>query len=270
MPASCALRPACGDSEQTKPPPWRLMDLVVRRYPCVTISMDAAMISATHTQTFPHQAAFAPGALLDYARLDATPVATDPFLHVVVENFVPQPGLSAVVADLPDMQRGGSFPTGGLRLGPTGRTLMAELEGNRFRDVVAAKFGLDLAAAPTMVTLRGQSREKDGRIHCDSTAKQVTVLLYLNPQRDSWQRREGCLRLLRDDADLENFAVEVPPVNGTLLVFPNGPTIWHGHRQFVGQRYVVQLNYMTNDGKARSELRRHRISAFMKRLTPAA
>jgi SM-20-related protein len=62
----------------------------------------------------------------------------------------------------------------------------------------------------------------------------------------------------------------VPPVNGTLLVFPNGPTTWHGHRPFVGPRYSVQLNYMTTGAKARSELRRHRISAFVKRLTRAA
>ena len=232
--------------------------------------MDAIVTYANQASILPHLTAFAPGSLLDYERLEATPVAAEPFAHVVVENFVPQPGLSHVVSDLPHMQRGGSFPTAGLRLGTTGRTLMAELEGSRFRAAVAAKFGLDLSDAPTMVTLRGQSRERDGRIHCDSTAKQVTVLLYLNPQRDSWERREGCLRLLRDGTDLENFAVEVPPVNGTLLVFPNGPATWHGHRQFVGQRYVVQLNYMTNDGKARSELRRHRISAFMKRLTPAA
>jgi hypothetical protein len=59
-------------------------------------------------------------------------------------------------------------------------------------------------------------------------------------------------------------------VNGTLLVFPNSPAAWHGHRRFTGQRYSVQLNYMTTDAKARSELRRHRVSAFMKRLTRAA
>jgi len=50
----------------------------------------------------------------------------------------------------------------------------------------------------------------------------------------------------------------------------NRPAAWHGHKRFTGQRYSVQLNYMTTDAKARSELRRHRISAFMKRLTRAA
>jgi hypothetical protein len=130
-------------------------------------------------------------------------------------------------------------------------------------------FALDLNDAPVMITLRGRTREKDGRIHCDSTAKRVTVLLYLNPETDAWNRQDGCLRLLRGPTDIDDYAVEVPPVNGTLLVFPNGPTTWHGHRPFVGQRYAIQLNYMTNDDAARSELRRHRVSALVKRLVPA-
>ena len=207
---------------------------------------------------------------LDYDLLSRTPVGTDPFSHIVVSRFVPAPILDGVVADLPPIGKGGSFPTGGLRLGPTGRALVEELESPRFRNAVAAKFGLDLEGAPTMVTLRGQSREKDGRIHCDSTAKRVTVLLYLNPEGAEWARQEGCLRLLRNGKDIEDYAVEVPPVNGTLLVFPNGPATFHGHKQFVGRRYVVQLNWMTTDDKARYELRRHRVSAFLKRLTRAA
>lgn len=207
---------------------------------------------------------------LDYDKFAATPVASDPFGHVVVPGFVPPAILSAVVGDLPPIQKGGSFPTDGLRLGDAGKALIAELEGPRFRAAVAGKFGLHLDGAPTMVTLRGQSREKDGRIHCDSTAKRVTVLLYLNPESADWARKDGCLRLLRGPDDIEDYVVEVPPVNGTLLVFPNGPTTYHGHKQFVGRRYVVQLNYMTTDDKARYEMRRHRISAFLKRLTRAA
>ena len=207
---------------------------------------------------------------LDYAGLAATPVSDDPFTHVVARNFVPPASLAAVVEGLPSLGKGGSFPTEGLRLGSAAAALVRELEGPRFRAAVAGKFGLDLADAPTMVTLRGQSREKDGRIHCDSTAKRVTVLLYLNPETADWARQDGCLRLLRSPSDLDDYAVEVPPVNGTLLVFPNGPTTWHGHKQFVGRRYVVQLNWMTTDDKARYEMRRHRVSAFLKRLTRAA
>jgi SM-20-related protein len=207
---------------------------------------------------------------LDYARLTATPVASDPFPHIVVPGFVPPVSLGPVLADLPPLGKRGSFPVDAIRLGPYASALMEAMEGPLLRAAIERLFGLDLAGSPTMVTMRGWTSERDGRIHCDSLAKRVTVLLYLNRQTDAWSRQQGCLRLLRGPNDLENFAVEVPPVDGTLLVFPNGPTTWHGHRQFVGKRYSVQLNYMTTDDKARSELRRHRISAFVKRLTRAA
>ena len=202
---------------------------------------------------------------LDYAALDATPVATDPFDHVVVPHFVPADFLRQIRDDLPPMSNGGSYPPSSLRLGPAAASLVQQMEGPAFRGAIAAKFGLDLQDAPVMLTMRGRTREKDGRIHTDSTAKRVTILLYLNPQTEAWAKQDGCLRLLRSATDLEDYAVEVPPVNGTLLVFPNGPTTWHGHRTFVGQRHAIQLNYMANDGRARSELRRHRFSAFMKR-----
>jgi hypothetical protein len=207
---------------------------------------------------------------LDYAALRTTAVASDPFPHIVVRDFVPQEALHGVVADLPPLGRRGSFPLDALPLGPRARALMDELAGPYLRQIIAQRFNLDLSDAPTMLTLRGWTNERDGCIHCDSTAKRVTVLLYLNPATNAWAQHEGCLRLLRGPTDLEDYAVEVPPVNGTLLVFPNGPATWHGHRRHTGQRYSVQLNYMTTDAKARSELRRHRISAFVKRLTRAA
>lgn len=207
---------------------------------------------------------------LDYAKLAATPVATEPFPHVVVPDFVPSASLDAVLADLPPLGRRGSFPIDAVNLGRNAAALMQAMEGPRLRKAIETLFQLDLHDAPTMVTLRGWTSERDGRIHCDSLAKRVTVLLYLNRQTEAWSRQEGCLRLLRGPNELDDFAIEVPPVNGTLLVFPNGPTTWHGHRRFVGQRYSVQLNYMTTDDKARSELRRHRFSAFVKRLTRAA
>ena len=208
--------------------------------------------------------------VVDIAALQATPVSESPFPHIVVPNFVPPAVLPKIVAGLPPMSKGGSFPPESVKLGAEARSLMTALEGQELRHAIADKFALDLAGAPTMVTVRGWTREKDGRIHCDSTAKRVTVLLYLNPDPGVFSGHQGCLRLLHGPDDIEDFAVEVPPVNGTLLVFPNGPTTWHGHKQFVGQRYSVQLNYMTTDQHARSELRRHRVSAVLKRVTSAA
>ncbi len=207
---------------------------------------------------------------LDYAALRATPVNPDPFPHVVVPGFVPPGSLDGVVADLPPIDKGGSFPPEAVRLGSRAKALMEALESREMRDAVAVRFDLALEDAPTMVTLRGWTREKDGRVHCDSTAKRVTVLLYLNQDSEAFAAHAGCLRLLRGPDNLDDWAVEVPPVNGTLLVFPNGPSTWHGHKSFVGPRYSVQLNYMTTDRMARSELRRHRVSALVKRLTRAA
>jgi hypothetical protein len=208
---------------------------------------------------------------LDFEKFRSTPVDESPFAHVLVPQFIKPAALRDVVAALPAMKGRGSFPIGAVRLGPAVKALVDGLEGPEFREIVAEKFGLDLAVAPVMTTLRGQTGAKDGQIHTDSSAKRVTILLYLNPgSGDAWADQKGCLRLLRSATDLEDYAVEVPPVDGALLVFPNGPTTWHGHKQFVGQRYAIQMNYMTTSTKAKAEMRRHHLSAFVKKITRAA
>ncbi len=212
-----------------------------------------------------------PQDVADFTALRAAPVAADPFTHILLQHFIRPEALPAVFADLPAMRGRGSFPIEALRLGPAAKAAIGALKSDAFRQIVAEKFKLDLDGAPCMVTLRGNSGPQDGQIHTDSVAKRVTILLYLNPERGTaWTQQEGCLRLLRGPDDLENYAAQVPPVNGTLLIFPNGPTTWHGHKKFTGQRYVVQMNYMTNSAKARVEMRRHHLSALFKRLTRAA
>ena len=118
---------------------------------------------------------------LDYAALQATPVATDPFTHVVVPHFTPPGFLARIQADLPPMASGGSYPPSALTLGPAASSLVRQMEGDAFRQAIAEKFGLDLSGAPTMLTMRGRTREKDGRIHTDSLAKRVTVFAVSQP-----------------------------------------------------------------------------------------
>jgi len=206
---------------------------------------------------------------LNFDALAHTPVSHDPFDHVVVPHFIDEHDLQALIASMPEMKSGGSYPPESLTLAPLVAQLVKDLESRTLKDLIAEKFGLDLSDSPTMLTMRGRTRAKDGRIHCDSTAKRVTVLLYLNPENAAWSAQEGCLRLLRGPDDIEDYAQEIKPAHGTLLVFPNGPTTWHGHKQYVGQRYAIQLNYMENSDKARHELRRHRLSAMVKRLSLA-
>ena len=64
---------------------------------------------------------------LDYAAFAATPVATDPFRHVVVEGFVRPERLPAITGGLPRLERGGSFPPSALKLGPDAEALFEEL-----------------------------------------------------------------------------------------------------------------------------------------------
>jgi len=204
-------------------------------------------------------------AVLDLERLRAAPLCRDPFDFVVVENFVSRDELAPVVADFPDVGGSGSYPVDTLECGPVFSRLLSALTGPDLRHAIEDKFGLDLAGRPTMVTVRANSDGRDGRIHTDSDSKIITLLLYMNP---AWDRAEGRLRVLRDGVDIENFAREVPPLAGTMLAFRRSDRSFHGHRPHIGERRMLQLNWVTEPAVVRRELRRHRWSARLKALKP--
>lgn len=205
-------------------------------------------------------------AALDLDALRATPLQRDPFDHVIVPGFVRAEALPAIHADFPAIAGPGSFPADALRYGPAFAALLAELRDPAVAGVFGSMFGVaDLAGRPTMVTVRGHTQAKDGRIHTDSATKIITVLLYLN---ESWGDAAGRLRLLRRADDLEDYAAEVPPDAGTMLAFRRSERSFHGHRPFVGPRRAIQLNWVTGAEVVRRELARHRLSAAMKRLNP--
>jgi SM-20-related protein len=214
-----------------------------------------------------HKSTEARLSVLDLDRLTEAPLRRDPFDFVVVEGFVGAAALPALVADFPPVAAHGSFPIAGLRLGPAFAELVAALEGAALRRAVADKFGVALDGRPTLITVRGHSDGKDGRIHTDSASKIITLLLYLNPV---WEWPQGRLRLLRGPWDLDDFAVEVAPVAGTMLAFRRSERSYHGHRAHVGERRVLQLNWITEAAVVRRELRRHRWAARWKALHPQA
>ena len=72
-------------------------------------------------------------------------------------------------------------PPESVRLGHAAQDLVRQMEGAKLRDLIAKRFGLDLTGAPTMLTLRGWTSDRDGRIHCDSTAKRVTPTVAFLP-----------------------------------------------------------------------------------------
>ncbi len=203
--------------------------------------------------------------MLDLEAFRRTPLVHEPFDHCIIPRFIKPEALDRIQADYPDIKQGGSFPVGTPTYGPAFETLAQELLGPAMRAAFADKFKLDLSDRPATLTVRGFCRAKDGKIHVDSKTKLITVLLYLNA---SWENPGGRLRLLREDHNLENYFAEVPPEQGTLLCFRNGPNAWHGHKSFNGQCRVLQLNWVVDEAAANASARRHGLSAWVKRMNP--
>lgn len=199
---------------------------------------------------------------IDIEAFKAAPLAREPFPYVIVPRFVRAEVIDAIERDFPNVPLPGSFPLPTLSYGKAFAEFMDAIRSEEFADAVSEKFGIDLTDRPTMVTVRGTSRAEDGQIHTDSTTKLITVLIYMNGK---WESPKGRLRLLRSP-NLDDMIAEVPPDEGTLLIFKNQPNAWHGFEPFEGPRRVIQLNWVTDKGVVWREQTRHKISAFFKRL----
>ncbi len=200
---------------------------------------------------------------LDLAAFRATPLQCEPFPYLIVPGFISAEACAAINAAYPAIENPGSYPVGQLSYGAAFQALLESLEGDEMRAAFAAKFGMDLAGRPTMITVRGRSGTKDGFIHTDAKSKLITALIYMNPQ---WEAAGGRLRLLRSANDIEDVLVEVPPTEGTLLTFRRSDNSWHGHKPFIGPRRVIQLNWVTDAFTMHRENLRHRVSAWTKKL----
>ena len=199
----------------------------------------------------------------DYDALAATPLRRDPYDFLIVENFLRREAFADVSADFPVVPGPGSHPPSELDIHGHYAAAMRELNGEVFRDAIERKFGIDLTDRPTMYTVRGFTRAKDGEIHTDSKTKIITVLLYMN---EDWRQDGGRLRILRSATDLDDYEVEAPPNGGTLLVFRRSDTSWHGHHPFEGPRRTIQMNWVTDRGVVEREQNRHRLSTRVKKV----
>ncbi len=200
---------------------------------------------------------------LDLARLRATPLATEPYKFVVVPGVLPAESVRRINATYPPIEKGGSYPIESLDEGMAIKEVIAELDGPEFEAAIEEKFDVSLEGRPKMYSLRGYTRAKDGQIHTDSKDKIITVLLYLN---EAWTQPGGRLRILRNGHDVDDFVTEVPPDQGTMLVFQRSESSWHGHHPFEGQRRSLQMNWMTSEGSRGFHAIRHRISAAVKKV----
>jgi SM-20-related protein len=166
---------------------------------------------------------------------------TDPFDFMVVPEFISSDILAGINKDYPRIETAANHALENLRYGPKFEALMEELQGREVAEILGEAFDMDLASLPTTVTVRKFCERTDGNIHTDHKSKVITVLVYFN---ENWEHEEGQLRMLRSKSDINDYVAQVPPLGGSLLAFRRTDHSWHGHTQFVGERRMVQLNYL--------------------------
>ncbi|MDG1945504.1 MAG: 2OG-Fe(II) oxygenase [Halioglobus sp.] len=194
--------------------------------------------------------------LININALRTAALHSDPFDYMVVPGFLGAEALARVNSDYPGIESAANHTLESLSYGVAFAALMKELRGPDVAAALGEKFDMELASLPTTVTIRKFCERTDGNIHTDHKSKVITMLLYFNEQ---WDHEEGQLRLLRSKDDIQNYAAQVSPLGGTLLAFRRTDHSWHGHTRFVGERRMVQVNYLDQSPLA---IAAQRISRF--------
>jgi hypothetical protein len=200
--------------------------------------------------------------MIDFEAVEQAPLAKEPFFYFLAEKVLTPEALVAIRTDFPSIRSAGIFPAEDLDAGPAFAALIAEIRSRPFEELIGRKIGVQLQDKPLMITVRGQCRRRDGKIHTDSKDKIVTGLLYLNDP--DWAPAGGRLRLLRSGSDLEDVLVEVPPTGGTMAVFKRSSNSWHGHHPYEGERRYVMYNWLASDIALFKNTGRHKLSARVK------
>ena len=201
--------------------------------------------------------------IIDVDKVNNATLETMPYEYIVVSDFIKEEWKDKLVQTYPQVKEAGSFPLPTVSCSKEFKQLINELNSDAFRHAIEKKFSLDLEGKPTMFTVRGKCRLKDGQVHTDSESKIITVLLYMNP---SWENQGGRLRLLNSD-NIDNIKAEISPDVGTLLVFKRCDHSYHGHLPFEGPRKVIQMNWVIDQKTVDHEQSRHRWSAILKKFS---
>jgi SM-20-related protein len=196
--------------------------------------------------------------------LAAVELQTDPFDYIVVPDFLPAAKLKLVNADYPEISTATNHALDDLHYGPRFAEVLQELQTEEFKRHLGDKFKIDLTDSPTTITVRKYCERSDGHIHRDHASKVITMLLYFN---EEWDSEGGCLRMLRSPSNLEDYTAEVKPKGGTLLAFRRTNHSWHGHKQFVGERRMLQYNFLSGGKFSRIHQKLSRVTThFGKRV----
>lgn len=186
--------------------------------------------------------------LLELDRLASAKVETDPFTYLVVPKFLSAEGIERVIADFPRIDGPRNHEVGSAPHGPAFDQLLEELAAPELARMLAEKFDYPgLENLPQNVSVRAECEHSDGNVHTDHWSKCVTMLVYANR---GFEGDGGRLRMCRSK-DVEDYAAEVAPVEGTMLAFRRSPRSFHGHLPYVGTRRVVQVSWLQSSALAR-------------------
>src|SRR5690242_14800231 len=105
---------------------------------------------------------------LDFSAVRSAPCHDAPYEYIVVPGLVRPEALDEIEADFPAIRSPGSFPLASLSYGPCFMALLEELQNDEFRLVMEQKFHVALEGHPELITVRGQCRARDGKIHTDT------------------------------------------------------------------------------------------------------
>ncbi|HEC72770.1 MAG TPA: 2OG-Fe(II) oxygenase [Methylophaga aminisulfidivorans] len=199
-------------------------------------------------------------------RLDALEISTlsrSPFPYFTVPSAIEPSVINEVIDTFPTIKDGGSYNVDDIALETPFKTLIESIDSPEFRRIICEKFDVEVMDLPMMMTLRGHSRQKDGRIHTDSKTKVVTILIYLN---HAWTAETGRLRILNNGSDMNDYVDEIIPGPGSLVAFKVTDNCWHGYPSFEGKRQSIQVNFLTSEKAGNKHRFFHRLSAKLKRI----
>ena len=201
-------------------------------------------------------------AVLDEQAIAAAPLRRDPYDYAFVDQAMPLSAKDEVLADAPHIPHRGTYAIPELRFGPKFDAVLQDLLSPRFRELVEAKFDVDLSKRfPTIVMMGNTSGHyNEGYAHPDSRHKIVTVILGFSPE---WPHERGRLRVLRSNSR-EDAAFEFPPEFGKMLMFRVSDRSYHGFLPQKGQRMSLQFCWVDTEAYARRTYQRHRLSAWAK------
>jgi SM-20-related protein len=201
---------------------------------------------------------------INWPQIENATTHNEPYPHMLIEEtLLSQENLTR---DFPTFTFPGLVPPESIECGPSFAALLQELDSQRLRDIIGKKLDMNLSNNPTLMTVRGFSRQRDGRIHVDTPDKVATILLYLN---DTWTHDAGKIRVLRSGDNIEDYDKELSPIMGNMFIFKVTDNCWHGHLPLAAKRRAIMVNYMASPEAYKKHHNKHKRSARFKKLRSA-